>query len=109
MNINDKVQIEVDVGTLATLIAGLYVSYSAIDVNAIPSSLFIEIAERVAEYLPSWDYEKISFEDWIKYNLLIMPTAMFDGRELAEMEENDIFIERRLGNVTLIATAEMVR
>ena len=106
MNINDKIVMEMEVGTLATLIAGLYVSYSALNVNAIPSSMFIEIAERVAEHLPVWDYDKISFEDWIKYNLLIMPLAMFSQEELEEFRNNDLFIERKLGNATLIATAE---
>lgn len=107
MSLDSTVSVQMNLGTLATLIAGLYVSYSAISVEAVPSSLYIEIAEKVAEYLPNWQYDVISFEDWIKYELIIMPLEFFSESELKEIRKSKIYIERRLGNVTLVASGNI--
>ena len=107
MDLSRTVEVQMNLGTLSTLIAGLYVSYSAINIEAVPSSLFIEIAERLAEYLPNWHYDEISFEDWIKYELIIMPKEFFSEVEVNQMKKSKIYIERRLGNVTLIASANI--
>ena len=104
MNLNDKVQLNIDLGTLSILISGLYISYSGISSEAIPPSLFIEVAEKLSEYLPNWDYEKISFEKWIETSLIIAPKILFSEEELENCKNNEIFIERQLGNVVLIAT-----
>ena len=107
MNIEDKVNVEIEVGTLAVLISGLYITYTGISIEAIPTSLFMEVAERVAEYLPNWDYSVMTFEEWIANNLMIYPAMLFSEEELKEYESNAIFIKRQLGNVELIATAEV--
>ena len=107
MNLNDTVGLRISVGTLSTLIAGLYVIYSSIDINAVPSSLFIELAEKLVEYLPEWQYDVMSFEDWIKYELLIMPIDFFTEDELKDMENSTIFIKRKLGNVTLVVNGNI--
>ena len=107
MSINDKVPIEIEIGTLSILIAGLYTGHTGVNIHAIPSSLYIEVAEKVSEYLSSWDYNKISFEDWIRYNLIIAPKELFNEVELNEYQGDDIYIERRIGNATLIATARI--
>ena len=102
-----EINIKLYVSTLAVLIAGLYSTYSAVDPMAIPHSLYLELAEYLVDYLENWDYEKISFEDWIKYNLVIAPLEMFSASDFQELKENDLYIERSLGNVTLVATAKM--
>lgn len=108
MNLNDKISVELSIGTLAVLISGLYIANTGINIEAVPSSLFIEIAEQIAPYLSKWDYDNISFEDWINYNLLIIPKQLCSDDELESFKNNDFYIERRLGNVTLIATGEMI-
>lgn len=102
------VWINIEEGSLASLIAGLYTLYAVVDVNAIPPILFVEVANQVAKYLDEWDYEALSFEDWIRYNLLIYPKEVFSESEINEYKENTIYIEMELGNVTLIATAEVM-
>jgi hypothetical protein len=105
MNLTDKVSIKLELGSLATLIAGLYVAHTNIQIEAVPSSLFIEIAEQLSEYLPSWRYDELSLEDWIKYELVIMPIDYFNEVELNELRNATIYLERRLGNATLVASA----
>jgi len=100
--------INLEEGSLASLIAGLYTLYAVVDVNAIPPQVFIEVAKQVAKYLPEWDYDALSFEDWIKYNLLIYPKEVFTDDEIEAYKENTIYVEMELGNVTLIATGEVI-
>ena len=102
------VWINLEEGSLASLIAGLYTLYAVVDVNAIPPQLFIEVAKQVAKYLDEWDYSALSFEDWIKYNLLIYPKEVFTPDEIEAYKENTIYVEMELGNVTLIATGEVI-
>jgi len=93
--------------TLGVLIAGLYATYSDINPMAIPNSLWLEIAEKVEPYLENWDYEKISFEEWIKYNLFIYPTMAIDDESLKEMKESTIYFERLNGNALLSISMDM--
>lgn len=99
------VHIEIETGTLAVLIAGLYSVDHLNDVNAVPTSMYMEVANQLKPYLENWDYEIQSFEDWVKYNLLIYPKVMYSEEELEEYKDNDIYIELAIGNVILIATA----
>ena len=107
IGLKDKVELKIEVGTLAILISGLYCVYSAIDPLAVPSSLYIELAEKIVPYLEEWDFEKLSFEDWIKYNLLIIPKVLIED-EIEEYKKNQIYFERENGNVILVVTAEMI-
>lgn len=108
MNLDDVVPVKITVGTLSVLLTGLYVSNTGIMIEAIPSSFFIEVGEVVAEFLPTWDYSKLSFEDWIRNFLIIAPKELFSESELEEYQnENELYIERRLGNVMLVATAKI--
>ena len=107
MDLNDKVPVQLEVSTIATLVAGLYCVYTGTDSMAIPTSLFIEIAEKLVPYLGNWDYSKISFEDWVHYNLLIVPKIMVED-ELDELKKSDWYFERDNGNIILVVTAEMV-
>lgn len=108
MNMNDKISMEIEVGTLATLIAGLYCLNSVVDPVAIPTSVYIELCEKLVPFLDGWDYEKLSFEDWVKYNLIIAPKMMFSDEDVEAFKKNTIYFERDNGPVLLIATAEVV-
>lgn len=102
----NKIPLELELSTLSVLIAGLYCHYSSVDPMAIPESLYIEIAEKLVPYLENWNYEKISFEQWLQYNLLIMPKIMVED-ELEELKKNEFYIERDNGNIMLIVSADM--
>ena len=104
---SDKVTLNINLSTLAVLISGLYLHHTGIAVEAIPASLFIEVAEQLALYLPTWDYNRLSFEDWIANYLIIAPKEMFTEDEIKDMRSEDIYLERILGNVTLIASAKV--
>lgn len=107
IGLTDRVSIDIQVGTLATLLSGLYCVYSSTDPMAVPTSLYIELAEKLIPYLADWDYDKLSFEDWVKYNLLIIPKVMVES-ELDDLKENELYFERVTGNIVLVVTAEMV-
>jgi hypothetical protein len=108
MNLKDRVPIELEVGTLATLLSGLYSVYSSTDPRAIPTSVYIEIAEKLIPYLDNWAYDAISFEDWVKYCLLIAPKVMVEDR-LDYLKQNELYFERENGNVILVISADMER
>ena len=74
---------------------------------AIPQSLWLEIAEKLEPHLENWDYGKISFEDWIKYNLFIYPTMALDDDTLKDIKETTEYFERVNGNVLLSVSMDM--
>ena len=92
------VTIDISIGSLAILISGLYVSISGVAIEAIPSSLYIEVAENLIKYLP------VNIDEFVK-GLIIAPKELFTEQELINIKDNPIYIERKLGNATLIATA----
>lgn len=104
MNLGDTISVDMTVGTLSVMIGGLYVGHTGISMEAIPSSMFIEVAETLTNYLPLKD---ILVEDWIKNFLIIAPRELFSEDELEAYRNNEIFIERKLGNATLIATGKL--
>lgn len=106
-SMDDRVQLELYVSTLAMLIAGVYAGYTGVDTRAIPSSIYIEIAERISDELPNWDYSKYSFEDWIRYSLMIAPYQMFSEDEIKELQDNTVYFERMNGNVILVVTWDL--
>ena len=107
MELNDSVNLNLELGTLAVLISGLYIHNTGVPAEAIPPSMFIELAEQVSTYLPNWDYSKLTLEKWIEEYLIIAPKELFSESELDEMRSDDIFIERELGNAVLIAGARV--
>lgn len=109
MDLEDKISIKIEMGTLATLIAGLYCTSAVLDPIAIPTSLYIELAEKLVPLLGKWDYSKISLEEWIEKCLIIAPYELFTSDEIEEFKKNELYIERMNGNALLIATARMVK
>lgn len=96
------VNIDMSVGTLAVLISGLYAVNTGVPIEAIPSSLYVEIAEALISYLP------LNIDEFIR-GLIIAPVELFTEEELSDYQENnEIYLERRLGNATLIATAKVM-
>ena len=63
-------KVELETNTLAVLVAGMYCTDHQVDSMAIPQSLWIQIAEKLEYFLPDWDFDKISFEEWIRTHLL---------------------------------------
>ena len=105
----ELIDIKIEVPTLASLIAGLYCLNASVDPVAIPVSLYLELAEKLLPYLETWDYSKISFEDWLRTSLLIAPKIVFGEEDLKEFQSNEIYFERENGNVILICTAGMMQ
>lgn len=108
IDLNERIVVEINVATLGSLIAGLYTTFTEVSLFGIPSEMFIEVAHELLPYLRKWDYTKLSLESFIKDSLLIYPIEMFSQLEYDEAKNNDIFIERRYGNATLIATANIL-
>ena len=104
---NDKVNIKIEIATLSTLIAGIYCTVSQIDPMAVPTSVYIELAEKIAPYLEDWDYDKISFEQWIETSLLIVPKVMCSDEDIEEFKQNTVYLERENGNAILVVTFEV--
>lgn len=102
------VKVELATDTLSVLIAGLYCTFNHIDSMAIPQSVYLEIAEKLEPYLMEWDYEKISFEDWIENNLLILPRILLDDDTVNEMINDTVYWERDNGNVVLSISMNMM-
>lgn len=99
------VRVELEKSTLSVLLAGLYIHYSGIDPIAVPQFLWLEIADKLIPYLEKWDYDKLSLEEWLQYNLLIIPKELVD--DVDELKKNDWYFERENGNIVLIVTANM--
>ena len=94
-------KVDLDVTTLAVLVSGLYCVESNIDAMAVPQSVWIAIAEKLEYFLPNWNYDAMSFEDWIKNCLMIVPKILLTEDEIADMEENTLYWEFPNGNIIL--------
>lgn len=107
IQLNDLVGIKIEVSTLATLIAGLYCTMASVDPMAIPSSIYIELAEKLVPYLEEWDYDELTFEQWVGANLLIIPKVLCSEDDIEELKKNTVYLERENGNAILIVTFEV--
>lgn len=104
LRLDSLVPLTISVATLSTLIAGIYCTVSHIDPIAIPTSIYIEIAEKIAPLLEDWDYEKMTFEQWVETQLLIIPKALCTEEDIEEMKKNSVYLERENGRAILIIT-----
>lgn len=91
--------------SLAILISGLYISSKNIHIYAIPSELFYDVAVILEDYLESWDYDKMSLEEWICNELLIFPKELLDNPE--SYQENTIYVEKVVGRILYVITANV--
>ena len=91
--------IDLNTDTLAVLTAGLYCTYNEVNSIAIP--------EKLEYFLTLWDYDVISFEDWIKNCLLIYPKEMFAEEEIQQLQKNTLYWEYPNGNVILFISMDI--
>lgn len=98
------VKVELETTTIAVLIAGLYCINHNVNALAIPESLYLEIAEKLEYFIPAWDFNKISFEDWVDKCLLIYPKVLFDDETLNDLQKNTLYWERDNGNAILVVS-----
>ena len=96
------VKIELETSTLAVLIAGMYCAYNEVNSIAIPESIWLGVAEKLEFFVPNWDYEKLSFEDWVKNCLLIYPKVLVDEEDIEYYKENSLYWEVPNGNMILM-------
>lgn len=101
------VNVELETSTLSVLIAGLYCTTHNVDVLAIPESIYLGVAEKLEFFLMNWNYDVISFEDWIKHCLLIYPKEMLPDDDLKELQENTLYWETPVGNAILFVSMDI--
>lgn len=102
-----SVNLRVEETTLAIIIAGLYSAYASVNVYAVPYEVYLIIAKELIPYLENWNYDVITFEQWIEHNLLIYPKEAFSDDELTSAKNNDIYLEYPSGNAILIICANI--
>ena len=102
------VKIDIDETTLATLLAGLYVSYKGIDVVTIPAHFWIGLAHTLTPYLKDWHYDIQTLEDWIENYLIITVKEVLTEEEMEELKSYPIYIEYGNGNATLVGAGDLV-
>lgn len=96
------VEVDLNIDTLSMLIAGIYCSANHVDAKAIPSEIWLEIAEKLEYFLTStWDYIEYPFEDWICNRLYIYPKFLINEEDLKELQSSTLYWEKSNGNVIL--------
>ena len=103
------VLIDLDNNTLAILIAGIYCTDHQVESMAIPQSVWLSIAEKLAYFIDAglWDFKKLSFEDWIATGLFIYPTELLDKHTIEDMMANTLYWETVNGNVILSVSMDI--
>ena len=99
--------VKLETSTLSVLIAGLYCTYNEVNSIAIPESVWMYVAEQLENFLPKWNYNVISFEDWIKYSLTILPKPLLDDVDIKHLMENTLYSEINNGNVVLVVSMDV--
>lgn len=102
------VQIEIDESTFATLIAGLYVSFTGAEISAIPPHFWLGIANELSKYMDYWKYDVMSLEEWIGNHLIVTVEEILSPEEIQQFENFPIFIRIGNGNATLIGAGEFI-
>ena len=97
-------KIELDESTIAVLLAGLYTVNTGVNPIAIPESLWLDIVKILSPYLETWDYKKMSFEEFVRQNLLIVPKQLCTEEDIDYYKQNTVYFEYPNGNVVLMVT-----
>ena len=97
-------KIELDESTIAVLLAGLYTVNTGVNPIAIPESLWLDIVKILSPYLETWDYKKMSFEEFVRQNLLIIPKQLCTEEDIDYYKQNTVYYEYPNGNVILVVT-----
>lgn len=103
------VLVELDNNTLAVLVAGLYCTENQVDSMAIPQSVWLAIAEKLEYFIESggWDFNKISFEDWVITSLWIYPKQLIDDELIESMKKTSLYWEVPNGNAVLSVSMDV--
>lgn len=99
------VWINLELKSLAILISGLYISSKNLHFYAIPSELFYDAAALFEDFLKSWDYPKLSFEEVIQNRLLIIPKDLLEDAE--SYQNNSIYVEKVVGRILYVITFDL--
>lgn len=100
-------KVELETSTLSVLIAGLYCTYNEVNSIAVPESVWMYVAEQLENFLPKWNYDVISFEDWIKHSLTILPKPLLEEVDIKYLKENTLYSEINNGNVVLVVSMDV--
>ena len=97
------VLVELETSTLAVLVAGMYCTENQVDSVAIPQSVWLSIAEKLEYFIGNglWDFNKMSFEEWIRTGLFIFPKPLLEEEVIKEMMDKPLYWEAGNGNVIL--------
>ena len=101
------VKVELQTSTLSVLIAGLYSVRYNVNAMAIPESIYLQIAEKLEYFLPNWDYDKITFEEWVNTCLLIYPKVLISDEEIEELKNSTLYWEVSNGNAILVISMDI--
>lgn len=103
------VMVDLNSNTLAVLISGLYCVANDVDALAIPQSVWVAIGEKLEYFLGNelWDFEVISFEDWISKCLLILPKVLLTEDDIEEMKKTTLYWEYPNGNMILVISMDI--
>lgn len=102
------IEIKMYEDTFSTLLAGLWVTYHDADIYVIPTYFWLMLAYAIKPHLKEWRYDIQSLEDWIKNYLIITAKEVCTPEDIEKFQENSIYIEAVTGNVTLIATGDII-
>ena len=100
------VVIDIKQDTLAVLVAGIYMDAKNMNPVAIPSEIWLQIAEKIAFFVP-WDYEVISFEDWIRQYVTILPRELISEPDLEYLQSKTLYWEYDNGGVLLSVSLDI--
>lgn len=101
------VVVDISNSTLSVLVAGLYCVSHDVNSIAIPESVYLYVAEQLEYFLPNWDYDRISFEEWVCNYLTIYPKPMLSVEHIKDLQENTLYVEMPNGNVILVVSMDV--
>ena len=102
-------KLELHKTTVAVLISGLYCVSHNVEAIAIPESIWLNIAEKLEYFIENelWDFNVISFEEWVNTCLLILPKPMVDDDDIKYMKEHTLYWEETLGNMIYVISMDI--
>ena len=101
-------EIKIQSDSFASLLAGLYCMSHDTEPYAVPTYFWLMIAESLIPHLDGWRYDVQSLEDWIANYLIITAKEVCTPEELQQMQSNTLYLEALNGNMTLIATGDII-
>lgn len=101
------VTIQLESDTFAVLLSGLYCGSHGVDARVIPERLWLDLADKLTEYLDSWNYKKVSLEEFIDTRLFIYPIEGLSIEDKEYLMNNTVWWTYINGRVELIVSMDM--